>query len=69
MYYIIRIAKVSGGVKGKRGGNRVPGFSPGFVPTHPRIKCGASSSDGCPRLGARKRFGYTSGMIAFIMEI
>ena len=54
MYYIIRIAKVSGGVKGKRGGNRVPCFRRG--------KPGL-------RLDARKRFGYTSGMIAFIMKI
>jgi len=54
MYYIIRIAKVSGGVKGKRGGNRLPCLRRG--------KPGL-----CP--GARKRFGYTSGMIAFIMEI
>ena len=29
MYYIIRIAKVSGGVKGKRGKNRVPCFRRG----------------------------------------
>jgi len=51
---IIRIAKVSGGVKGKRGKNLAPCLRRG--------KPGL-----CP--GARKRFGYTSGMIAFIMEI